>query len=192
MTEMIEPQVKGMAIINARDWLDERLGAGWFTGQARTKDLEWPERVLPGDWYSVRTELHVFKRAHEQLDGFDSLEQLMATISKEVALNDLTGILRAFLWVASPRMFLRTAPMIWSTYANFTTIGDMNNDAGHFNVKVSDIPADIVTWVAAAWHGFLPPALELAGGQDPVSSIEDRQQSAGAETWEFVYHLRYE
>ena len=43
-------------------------------------------------------------------------------VTAEIARADLQGILRAFLWVVSPRMFLSTAPRIWATYANFTKI----------------------------------------------------------------------
>ena len=188
---MSEPQVKGMAVINARDWLEQRLGAGWFIAAAREHDPSWPDRVLPGEWYSVRTELHVFERAFEALDGYESLEQLMMVIAADVALKDLNGILRAFLWVASPRMFLRTAPKIWDTYGDFTRIDKLDNQANHFRVYISDIPADIVGWIASAWQGFLPPALELAGGRDPRGEIIERRETPGAQTWELVYELRY-
>lgn len=188
---MNEPRVKGMAVINARDWLDARLGQGWFTKTCQAHDPSWPERILPGDWYSVRTEQRAFEAALAQLDDFDELEQLMSTIAAEVALNDLNGILRAFLWVASPKMFLRTSPRIWSTYADFTSLEPQSNESGCFVIAVRDIPADITGWVVSAWRGFLPPALELAGGKDPVVEISERRQTPGAETWEFVYTMRY-
>jgi hypothetical protein len=189
---MTEPQTKGMAIINMRNWLDERLGEGWFTRTARGLDPDWPERVLPGDWYPARTSRAIYGSAVQELDGYDSLEELMAKVSGEVALNDLNGILRAFLWVASPKMFLRTSPKIWANYVNFSSVEIVTNEAGHYVANISEIPADLVTWVAAAWRGFLPPALELAGGANPVPTVGERRQSAGAETWEIVYEIRYE
>lgn len=188
---MSGPQVKGMAMINFRSWLDGRLGDGWFTRTAKQHDPNWSERLLPGEWYAVSTSYYVYERAYEQLDGYDSLESIMAVVAGEVALNDLNGILRAFLWVASPKMFLRTAPRIWDTYANFAIPTIVANDNGRFEAKVSEIPAEFISWVAAAWKGFLPPALELAGGKNPLATIRDRKQTPGATTWEFIYELRY-
>lgn len=188
---MTEPHVKGMAVINSRDWFDDRLGAGWFTRTAREFQPDFPDRLLPGDWYSVRTTLHVYARGVTQLGGYESTKQMMEAVSGEVALKDLNGILRAFLWVASPRMFLRTAPKIWDTYCDFATPEVRSNEVGRFVVEVSNIPADVVDWSVAAWTGFLVPALKLAGGQDPKVAVSETRQTPGAETWEFVYELTY-
>jgi hypothetical protein len=188
---MREPQVKGLAIINMRAWFDERLGAGWYTKTAREREPDWPDRVLPGDWYSSRTSFHVYKRGFEQLGGYGSVQQLMEEVSGEVALKDLNGILRAFLWVASPKMFLRAVPKVWDTYANFATPDVLSNEVGRFVAKVSDIPADVVDWVTSAWAGFMIPALQLAGGKDPKVTISEVRKTPGTETWEFVYQLTY-
>lgn len=188
---MTEPRVKGLAMLNVRNWFDERLGAGWFTRTARERDPDWPDRLLPGDWYSVRTSFHIYKRGFEQLGGYASVQSLMEEIAGEVALKDLNGILRAFLWAASPKMFLRTAPKIWDTYANFSIPEVLSNEVGRFVVKVSGIPDDIVDWVTSAWTGFLVPALTLAGGKDPKVAVSEIRQTPGAETWEFVYELTY-
>jgi hypothetical protein len=188
---MTEPRVKGLAMINIRNWFDERLGAGWFTKTAREREPEWPERLLPGDWYCVRTSLHIYQRGFVQLGGYGSVQLLMEDAAGEVALKDLNGILRAFLWAASPKMFLRTAPKIWDTYANFATSEVLSNDANRFLIRVSGIPDDLVEWVTAAWTGFLIPALKLAGGKDPKVAVGELRQTPGMETWEFVYELSY-
>lgn len=188
---MTEPRVKGLAGINMRNWFDERLGSGWYTRTAREREPEWPERILPGDWYSVRTSVHIYTRGCEQLGGYASVRDLMEEVSGEVALKDLNGVLRAFLWAATPKMFLRAAPKIWDTYCNFGNAEVLVNDAGRFVVKVSGIPVDLLDWGIAAWTGFLIPALGLAGGKDPKSSVREIRQTSGAETWEFEYELTY-
>jgi hypothetical protein len=188
---MSEPLVKGLAIINMRNWMDERLGAGWFTRTARERDPDWPDRLLPGDWYSVRTSMYIYERGFEQLRGYESLQQLMADAAGETAVKDLNGILRAFLWAASPKMFLRTAPKIWETYANFATTEVLGNEVGRFSAKVSDFPGDIIDWMTAAWTGFLVPALKLAGGKEPQVAISNVKQTPGKDTWEFVFDLTY-
>jgi hypothetical protein len=189
---MSEPRVKGIAVINARGWIDERLGAGWFSKTLQKIDPEWPERLLPGDWYPVRPEFQAFECAYEAMDGYDSLEDMLAALSGDVALNDLNGILRAFLWAATPRMFLRTTPMIWDTYVDFTKISSIDNTPGRYAATIVEVPEDLVVWVAGAWRGFLGPALELAGGVQTGAQIRDRRKTLGADTWEFVYELSYE
>jgi hypothetical protein len=67
----------------------------------------------------------------------------------------------------------------------------LSNEVGHFRIKVSGIPVDLIQWVRAAWTGFLVPALKLAGGKDPTVTVSDLRQTPGAETWEFVYELAY-
>jgi hypothetical protein len=188
---MSGPRLKGMGVINIRDWFDERLGAGWYSRTAREHDPDWPDRLLPGDWYSVYTTFHVYKRGYEQLGGLGSLAQLMEDASAEVAVKDLNGILRAFLWVASPKMFLRTIPKVWNTYANFAAPEVLGNEDGRFLIKVSDFPADLVDWMTPSWKGFLIPALKLAGGKDPKVVISEVKQTPGAETWEFLFELTY-
>jgi hypothetical protein len=188
---MTEPRVKGLAMINIRNWMDERLGTGWFTRTAREREPDFPERLLPGDWYLVRTSLHIYTRGFEQLGGYESVQQLMEEAAGEVALKDLNGILRAFLWAATPKMFLRTAPKIWDTYANFASTEVLSNEVGRFRIKVGGIPADLISWVVGAWTGFLVPALGLAGGKDPKVSVGEIRQTPGAETWEFLYELHY-
>jgi hypothetical protein len=188
---MSEPCFKGMAYINLRDWFDERLGAGWYARTAREVDPEWPDRLLPGEWYSVRPGLHCYAQGFEQLDGYQSLEHLMETVAGAIALVDLNGILRAFLWVATPKLFLRTTPKIWGTYANYGTAEVISNETGRLRVRVSEVPQFVLHWVMAAWRGFLGPAVQLAGGKEPKTSTSEAKQTPGAETWEFVYEMTY-
>jgi hypothetical protein len=188
---MIEPRVKGLAMVNVRNWFDERLGTGWCTSTAREVEPAWPERLLPGDWYSARTSFHIYARGFEQLGGYESQQHLMEVVSGDIALADLNGIMRAFLWAASPKMFLRTAPKIWDTYVNFSKSDVLSNEHGRFVARISDIPGDVITWVIAGWKGFLVPALELAGGKDPKVVISEIRQTKGADTWEFLFELTY-
>jgi hypothetical protein len=184
------PEVKGPAIMGARDWLDARFGAGHFAKLAREQDPKFPERILPGDWYPVRPLVHALQRSVAQLDEFDGLEPFVTMLAGESAKQDLRGIYRAFLWVASPRMFLRAAPTIWGNYANFGVLGETENETGRYVVRIREIPRDLVEWLAGAWQGFLPPAVELAGGKHARASVLERKP--GGAGWELHYQLTYE
>jgi hypothetical protein len=183
--------VKGLAIITCRDWIDARFAPGHFMAFAREKDSKFPERVLPSDWYPVRPVVHALQRSAAELDEFDGFESFVTMLAGESAKQDLRGIYRAFLWVASPRMFLRAAPKIWASYANFAVVSDIENEPNRFQACIREIPRDLVDWLAGSWKGFLPPAIELAGGKNPRAAVLERKPS-GSGNWEIQYQLTYE
>ena len=184
------PEVKGPAVMGGRNWLDARFGPGHFLKLAREQEPNFPERILPGEWYPARPLLHALQHSVAQLDEFDGLESFVEVLAGESARQDLRGIHRAFLWVASPRMFLRAAPTIWANYANFGVVGESENEPGRFVVRIGEIPRDYVEWLAGAWKGFLPTAIELAGGKNPRATVLDRKP--GGAGWEIRYQLTYE
>lgn len=186
-----EDNVKGAATISTRDWLDERLGAGWFTKTVRELEPKWPERLLQGDWYGLRPQTHALRKALPQISGHDSVESVMVTIAGLTAEKDLTGVHRAFLWVANPRMFLMATPRLWATYCQFGKTEVIENQPSQFVAHLQGVPEDLVDWAAGSFRGFLPPALLLAGAKDPVGTVQDRRRSRSANTWEFTYQLRY-
>lgn len=186
-----EFSIKGTATITTRDWLDERLGSGWFTKTVREQEPAWPERLLPGDWYGLRPQMHALRKAVPQVDGHDSVESMLEAVAGLTAEKDLTGIHRAFLWVANPRMFLIAVPRIWATYSQFGKVEVLENQPSQFTAHVQAIPTDLMDWVAGSFCGFLPPALRLAGAKDPVAKVRDRRRSPSADTWEMTYDLRY-
>lgn len=186
---MADYEVKGPTITSVRDWIDESLGAGSFHRLATELDADYPERILPGDWYPVRPMVRALEQAAER-QGED-FEALCERLSAETAIRDLNGIYRAFLWAASPRMFLRMVPRIWAGYARFGEVGELENQDGHFSVWITQIPEDLVPWLASSWKGFLPPAMDLAGAEDAVASVPERRKSEGDDSWEIHYELRY-
>jgi len=183
-------QIKGPGIIGSRDWLDARFGPGYFNGLAREHTPDFPERLLPGDWYPLHPMVHVFARSIERFDEYDTVEQLVEMLSGENAKRDLNGIYRAFLWVASPRMFLRASPTIWGTYSNVGTVAELHNDPNCFVAQIVGVPEELLEWACGAWKGFLPPAIVLAGGTNPRATVLERKPSADA--WEFTLEFRYD
>jgi len=188
---MVEPKIKGFAVIKARDTLEAQLGEGWLTQTAREQDPAWPERLLPGEWYPLSTHYYAMERAHAALGTSPSLRAMVTELARDTAIEDLNGLLRAFLWVATPRMFLRTATRIWDTYANFTTVSEIDNAEDCYTVHIVEIPAEFVDWVAGCWLGFLPAALELVGAEEVKGEILDAKPSEGADTWELRFRMTY-
>jgi hypothetical protein len=188
---MPEYSVKGTATITSRDWVDKRLGEGWFHASAVAKDPKWPKRLLPGDYYPLHPQMHAWRMALGRIEGFSTVEQLVQEAAAVTAESDLNGIYKAFLWVASPQMFLRAVPRLWASYVKFGDFENVENVVGLYRAKVDAIPEELLDWAAGSLAGFLRPALLLAGGKSPNSQITSRRPTGGG-NWEIQYQLTYE
>ena len=186
-----EHTVKGTPTIVSRDWIDARLGAGWFHSTATAEYPDWPRRLLPGDYYPLRPQMHVWRRALDRIDGYGTIEELVKEAAAATAEQDLNGIYKAFLWAASPQMFLRAVPRLWSSYVKFGELETVENVPRTYRARIDGIPEDLLDWAAGSVAGFLRPALLLAGGKSPDSQITSRRPSDGG-NWLIEYQLKYE
>ncbi|MFO7564625.1 MAG: hypothetical protein R6X02_18415 [Enhygromyxa sp.] len=186
-----EYNIKGTATMVSRDWIDERLGEGWFHSTAVAQHPDWPQRLLPGDYYPLRPQMHVWRQVLERVDGYESVEELVNQAAAATAEQDLNGIYKAFLWAASPPMFLRAVPRLWSSYVRFGELVNVENVQGLYRARIDGVPKDLIDWAAGAVAGFLRPALLLAGGKSPDSQVTDRRL-LGVGNWQIDYQLKYE
>lgn len=186
----LEYTVKGTPAMCSRDWLDERLGEGWFHKTITAEHRKWPQRLLPGEYYPLRPQVHAFKAAIGRIDGFDSVELMVQQAAAATADRDLNSIYKAFLWAASPQLFLRAVPRLWSMYVRFGELTTTDNRPGLYQAQIDGIPQDLLDWSAGAVAGFLRPALLLAGGSSPDSQITGRRASS-AGLWLLEYRLTY-
>jgi hypothetical protein len=175
-------KVKGTPAVASRDWLDERLGAGWFHDTIIAEFPSWPKRLLPGEFYPLRPQVHAFQSAIGRVDGYDNVEVMVQQAAALTAERDLNSIYKAFLWAASPRL--------WSMYSSFGELSTTENKPGIYRAQLVGIPEDLLDWTAGAVAGFLRPALLLAGGTSPDSQITGRRPSSAGH-WELEYQLAY-
>lgn len=183
-------EVKGTPVLASRDWLDERLGAGWFHKTITREHPDWPERVLPGEFYPLRPQVFAFERALGRIAKFDDVELMVQQAAALTAERDLNSIYKAFLWAASPQLFLRAVPRLWSMYVSFGALTTVENKPGCYRAQITGIPGDLLDWSAGAVAGFLRPALLLAGGTSPDSQITGRTPYTD-DLWMLDYQLTY-
>ena len=194
MVGVSEPEynIKGTATIVSREWVDERLGEGWFHKTITKQYPDWPTRLLPGEYYPLRPQMAMWHVAQTKIEGYDGVEELVQEAAGATAERDLTSIYTAFLWVASPQMFMRAVPRLWASYVRFGELQTLENSAGLYRARISGVPNDLLDWAAGSVAGFLRPALLLAGGKDPDSQVVDRRPGESKKIWEFEYRLAYE
>ena len=185
MAATIEWKTKGSHLIQARGWIDEALGEGAFRKLVDEIAAPISPVLLPGTWYDVEGLVRVLATAALKLGR--SVEDITAEIARRNALADLTTIYRIFLRIAAPARVLGQAPRLWSTYVAFGDARAVVNEPGHFIGEGSGIPTHLLDWTCGAWRGFLPAAVELAGGKSAIGKIVSRDTGADG-----LARLRYE
>jgi hypothetical protein len=178
--------VKGSHIIQAQQWIDDRLAAGTFKRYTAAAGDRW-QLVLPFGWYEVEVLQSALEHASNEL-GL-SVEDITAEIATANAEQDLTSIYRAFLRLAQPRRVLSFTPRLWTTYVSFGSATAIKNDDGHYIGQGDGFPEHLVPWVAGCWRGFIPATIVVAGGTINAHRIlKTWEGSDGTHSVQFEVH----
>lgn len=164
--------VKGTHIMMGRTWIDGKLGEGTFQAMADEAESGWTPKLLPSTWYSIFPFGKIVEQATSRL-GL-SVTEAVTDIAGLNAKKDLTTIYRAFMRAAGPKSLLSATPMLWRNYVAFGDVEKKTNDPGLLIAECHNIPAEVFDWAAGCWHGFLPAAVELAGGTNARSKIVEQ------------------
>jgi hypothetical protein len=166
---MPDYKVKGTHVVMAVKWVDERLGAGTFKKLVERGGPDYEGMLLPVGWYDVDPLNQALVVVAQQLNK--SLEDITMEIARNNALSDLTTLYRFFLKIAAPQRVMGFTPRLWSTYVHFGEAKAVKNDPGHYVGECTGVPKRLLEWSCGAWRGFVPTAIELAGGKDVQGTI---------------------
>ncbi len=168
--KMASFQTKGSHVVQARKWIDERLGEGAFRELVARKNSDLGTTlILPGGWYDVQPVVDALTAVAERLNL--SVEETTREIARVNALEDLTSIYRVFLRVAAPVRVMSFTPQLWSNYVAFGDAVAVTNEPQHYLGRCTGIPEHLLNWTCGAWRGFVPTAIELAGGKNVNGTI---------------------
>jgi len=162
-------KTKGSHVVIAREWIDERLGSGTFQRLVDGKGAIDNPILLPGTWYDVVPLVEALEVVGQQLNL--TVRDMTREIARLNALRDLTTIYRVFLRVAAPVRVMSFTPRLWSNYVAFGQATSVRNDPQHYVGECTGVPARVLEWACGAWCGFVPAAIEVAGGKDAVGKI---------------------
>lgn len=181
---MAEPKytVKGTHVLMARKWVDQKLGEGTFTKMASAK-AELPV-FLPSSWYPVAPIAYAIQMAARELRI--SVEDASTEIAEQNARTDLTTVYRAFLRVAGPHMVMNATTSLWRNYVAFADAKKVENVPGRFLGECRDIPNDLLDWACGCWRGFVPTAIQLAGGKNCKHKIVQRGPQEGSKEFSWL------
>ena len=162
--------VKGTHVIASRVWVDERFGEGAFDRLLSAHSVDWP-KILPSGWYDIHMLMRVMEQAcsESQVTIFEAYREIAARNARE----DLTTIYRAFLRLAGPRGLLNATPTLWRNYVAFGDVEKVKNEPGLHIAICRGIPIAVLDWACGSWSGFVPTAVEVAGGSNPKLDVPD-------------------
>lgn len=163
--------VKGTHVSTSRAWLDQRLGEGTYAKFEAEVGVPWDARVLPSGWYDVFALLKLVEHGTRRLHV--SIYDAYTEIAANNATQDLTTIYRAFLRLAGPRGLLNATPTLWRNYISFGEVKKVANETGLHIAQLHGLPNSVLEWACGSWNGFIPTAVVLAGGSNPVLQIEE-------------------
>jgi hypothetical protein len=165
-------RTKGSHLIQAEAWTDERLGAGAFKKLLGEVTGEPVGLLLPGAWYDVEPFNRCSTRSR-RTSGSRSKTSRWAWLARTRC--------RIFLRFATPHRVLSQTPRLWSTYVAFGDAQAILNEPGHYIGEGTGIPPHLLDWVCGAWRGFIPAAVEVAGGKEVVGRIILRDRGSDGE-----------
>ena len=163
---------KGSHVVQARIWVNERLGEGTFEQLISDSGPPWNAPLLPSTWYDVGPLTKALKHVAAKLGR--NVQDVTREIARRNALNDLKTLYRVFLSIAAPVRVMTFTPQLWSTYVKFGEAKAVKNDQGHYIGECSGVPAAYLDWACGAWLGFVPTTIEVAGGKDVQGRIIKR------------------
>jgi hypothetical protein len=162
-------KTKGSHVMQAREWIDAKLGAGTFTSLVQGKGAIDNPILLPGTWYDVLPLVEALEVVGKQVNR--SVHDMTAEIARQNALRDLTTMYRVFLRIAAPVRVMSFTPRLWGNYVAFGQASAIRNEPTHYIGECSGVPSRLLDWASGAWCGFVPAAIEVAGGKDAVGRI---------------------
>ena len=106
------------------------------------------------------------------------VEDISTEVCRLNAERDLTSIYRLFLRAAQPKIVLGQTPKLWRTYVSFAEARAVLNEKGHYIGQGDGIDEQILPWACGCWLGFIPTAIQLAGGKDIRARIIKKWREA--------------
>ena len=171
---------KGVHVIQAQKWIDQRLGSGACTRVANEvvdlKNRDGWRLILPSSKYELEDLYRVLSAVSAQTHI--SVETMTSEIASANAENDLKTIYRVFLRIVKPVRVLSFMPEIWKSYFLFGIIKVLHNEPGTFEMECSGVPARYRDWIIGGWKGFLPVTIHVAGGKSARCEVVN--EPAGA------------
>jgi len=162
-------KTKGSHVIQAREWIDAKLGPGTFQSLVQGKGSIDNLILLPGTWYDVLPLVEALEVVGKQLNR--TVHDMTMEIARQNALRDLTTMYRVFLRIAAPVRVMSFTPRLWGNYVAFGEATAIRNDPTHYIGECKGVPYRLLDWASGAWCGFVPAAIEVAGGREAVGRI---------------------
>lgn len=181
-------KTKGSHVIQAREWIDAKLGPGTFQSLVNGKGAIDNVILLPGTWYDALPLVEALEVVGRKLNR--TVHDMTAEIARQNALRDLTTLYRVFLRIAAPVRVMSFTPRLWGNYVAFGQATAIKNEPTHYIGECTGVPTRLLEWASGAWCGFVPAAIEVAGGKGAEGRITGTWRES-VETRRLQCEVRY-
>jgi hypothetical protein len=121
-----------------------------------------------------------------------TVQAIAIAASQANAREDLPTIYKAFLRLAAPVRVMNFTPQLWRTYVGFAEVRGLRNEPGYYRAECVNIPARTLEWATGGWLGFIPSAIEIAGGRRAQGRVLERSaQRAGGDLYTLLFECAY-
>ncbi len=125
----------------------------------------WEQPLLAGAWYDVFG-MVMTVREIARMRGVPYFK-VVQEMSRMVAEEDLNGIYRTLLKLATPEMVAPRLPRIQARYMDFGDVVVGSVARGRAEATRTGHPRILAHWYVAVISGFIPCILEAAGAKSP-------------------------
>ena len=166
-------RVKGHVYRKMHDDMDASVGAAAVA--ERVEDVEirefFAQRFLAGGWYDALP-LGPLSSAHARLLGIP-LHQIVREKGRAIAMQDVPGVYRALLALATPELVIGRLASAAMFYFTFGKGKAEQLSPGQARSSLRGVPFTLAPLLAGTVEGFAAAALELAGGKNvQVRTVE--------------------
>jgi hypothetical protein len=125
----------------------------------------WEQPLLAAGWYDVFG-MVMTVREIARMRGVPYFK-VVSEMSRMVAEEDVRGIYRGLLKLASPELIAPRLPRIQARYMDFGDVTVGSTRRGHADATRTGHPRILAHWYVAVISGFVPYLLEASGAKAP-------------------------
>ncbi len=181
--------IKGVSIKNCQEYIEDNFGKEKWSeifnelGEGSKKHLPDGD-IFPGNWYPI--ELFIEINEIIQRKYGEKNRRILRDAAKYGAMNNMKGIYRIFLKIATPEYALKRASMIFSQYFDEGTLKHTETGKDYLQFQLDNVDENHVFFERFA--GFVEGI--LASTSAKASSIEYKHFKGEKRTVFDVYYKR--
>ncbi len=176
--EVTKNQIKGTAFNNLKKFITHELGSDQYTRLASSCGIRNPNLIIPSSWYPF-DQYHMLSIESSIAMG-KTFRDFIIDSTLFLIVEDLNGVYRFFIRVATPRRVLEKLPSMSRTYVNFVEYKVLENKDGYHSAQLT-IPKEVRDWELYSAEGGIRGILTVCNRSIKSWEIGDESEFTGTD-----------